>query len=255
MSSPVASANDNNTGGRVGMDRAQESEELTRREPGGSIRHSAQNSDITREERQAAISRQQATNITKMFDKKMKFTGEIGNGNVPLDRTISAYRSIYQAIVASDEDARHAMFAIFSDAALAYFYEHDTEWYSVSEVFAGLRRNFYDVATIEQLEIEWTEYTWLRVKSDNLNIKDNHALLRCLLTRGRELQKQLPVDGYGADVLLRFLLHRCTRHAPFSAYMPPIKSETSGLYMHTSIWQLRGYAQRHLALDNSALAR
>jgi hypothetical protein len=88
-----------------------------------------------------------------------------------------------------------------------------------------------DVATIEQLEIEWTEYTWLRVKSDNPNIKDNHALRRCLLTRGRELQKQLSVDGYGADVQLQFVLHRCTRHAPFSAYMPTIKSETSGRYM------------------------
>jgi hypothetical protein len=50
MSSPVASANDNNTGGRVGMDRAQEREVLTRRDPGGSIRHSAQHLDITREE-------------------------------------------------------------------------------------------------------------------------------------------------------------------------------------------------------------
>jgi hypothetical protein len=164
-----------------------------------------------------------------MFDKKMRFTGEIGNGNVPLDQTISAFRSICQAIVASDEDARRAMFTIFSDAALAYFYEHDTEWYSVSEVFARLRGNFYDVATIEQLEIEWTEYTWLRVKSDNPNIKDNHALHLCLLTRGRELQKQLPVDGYGTDVQLRTFLHRCTRHAPSSAHMPTIKSETSGL--------------------------
>jgi hypothetical protein len=85
MSSPVASLNDNNTGGRIGMDRAQEREVLTRRDPGGSIRHSAQNSDITREQRQAAISRQQVTNITKIIDKKMKFTGDIGNGNVPLD--------------------------------------------------------------------------------------------------------------------------------------------------------------------------
>jgi hypothetical protein len=76
-----------------------------------------------------------------MFDK-MRFTGEIGNGNVPLDQIISAYRSICQAFVASDEDARRAMFTIFSDAALAYFYEHDIEWYSVSEVFAGLRGNF-----------------------------------------------------------------------------------------------------------------
>jgi hypothetical protein len=84
MSSPVASANDNNTGGRVGIDRAQESEVWTRRDPGESIRHSAQNSDITREERQAALSRQQVTNVTKMFDKTMRFTGEIGNGNVPL---------------------------------------------------------------------------------------------------------------------------------------------------------------------------
>jgi hypothetical protein len=50
MSSPVASSNDNNTGGRIGMDRAQEREVLTRRDPGGSIPHSAQNSDITREE-------------------------------------------------------------------------------------------------------------------------------------------------------------------------------------------------------------
>jgi hypothetical protein len=90
MSSPVVSANDNNTGGRVGMERAQESEALTRRDPGGSIRHSAQNSDITREGRQAAISRQQVTNIKKMFDKKMKFPIEIGNGNVPLDQTVSA---------------------------------------------------------------------------------------------------------------------------------------------------------------------
>jgi hypothetical protein len=65
MSSLVASANDNNTGGRVGMDRAKESEVLARSDPGGYIRHSAQNSDITREERQAAISRQQVTNITK----------------------------------------------------------------------------------------------------------------------------------------------------------------------------------------------
>jgi hypothetical protein len=39
-----------------------------------------------------------------MFDKKLKFTREIGNGNVPLDQTISAYRSICQAIVESDED-------------------------------------------------------------------------------------------------------------------------------------------------------
>jgi hypothetical protein len=209
------------------MSRAQESEVLTRRDPGGSIRHSAQNSDVTREERQAAISRQQVTNITKMFDKKMKFTGEISN--VPLDQTISAYRSIWQAIVASDEDARRAMFTIFPDAALAYFYKHDNEWYSVSEVLAGLRGNVYDVATIEQLEIEWTEYTWLRVKSDNPNIKDNLALLRCFLTRWRELQMQLPVDGYDADVQLRNFLHRCTRHAPFSTYMPTIKSETSGL--------------------------
>jgi hypothetical protein len=154
MSSTVASENDNNTGGRVSMDRAQESEVLTRRDPGGSIRHSAQNLDITREERQAALSRQQVTNITKMFDKNMRFTGEIGNGNVPLDQTISAYHSICQAIVASDKDAPRAMFMIFSDAALAYFYEHDTKWYSVSEVFAGLRGNVYDVATIKQLEIE-----------------------------------------------------------------------------------------------------
>jgi hypothetical protein len=138
-----------------------------------------------------------------MFDKKLKFTEEIGNGNVPLDQTISAYSSICQSIVASDEDARRAMFTTLSDAALAYFYEHDTEWYTISEVFAGLRGNFYDVATIEQLEIEWTECTLLRVKSDNPNIKDNHALLRCLLTRVRELQKQIPVDGYGADVQLR----------------------------------------------------
>jgi hypothetical protein len=231
MSSPVASAGDNNTGGRVDMDRAQESEVLTRREPGGSIRHSAQNSDITCEERQAALSRQQVTNITKMFDKKMNFTGEIGNGNAPLDQTISAHRSICQAIVASDEDARRAMFSIFSDAALSYFYENDTERDSVSEVFAGLRGIFYDVATIEKLEIESTEYTWLRVKSDNPNIKDNHALFQCLLTLGRELQKQLSVDGFGADVQLRNFLHRCPRHAPFSAYMPTIKSETSGLYM------------------------
>jgi hypothetical protein len=100
MSSPVASENDNNMGGSVGTDRAQESEVLTRRDPGGSIRHRAHNSDITREERQAAISRQQVTNITKMFDKKMRFTGEIGNGNVPRDQTISAYRSICQDIVA-----------------------------------------------------------------------------------------------------------------------------------------------------------
>jgi hypothetical protein len=110
------------------MDRAQESEVLTRRDPGGSIRHTAQNSDITRKERRAALSRQQVTNITKkMFDKKMRFTGEIANGNVPLDQIISAYRSICQAIVASDEDVKRAMFTIFSDAALAYFYEHDTE--------------------------------------------------------------------------------------------------------------------------------
>jgi hypothetical protein len=200
MSSPVASGNDNDTGRRVGIDRAQESEALTRRDPGRSIRHSAQNSDITRKERQAAISLQQVTNITKMFDKKMKFTGEVGNGNVPLDQTISAYRSICHYIAASDEEVRRAMFTIFSDAASAYFYEHDTEWYSVSEVFAGLRGNFHDVATIEQLEIEWTEYTWLRIKSDYPNIKDNHELLRCLLTRGRKIQKQMPVDGYGADV-------------------------------------------------------
>jgi hypothetical protein len=57
MFSAVASANDNNMGGRVGMDRAQESEALTRCDPGGSIRHNAQNSDITREEKQAGISR------------------------------------------------------------------------------------------------------------------------------------------------------------------------------------------------------
>jgi hypothetical protein len=88
MTYPVASSNDINTGGRIGMDRAQEREVLPRRDPGGSIRHSNHNSDITREERQAAISRQQVTNITKMFDKKMKFTGEIGNGNVSLDKTV-----------------------------------------------------------------------------------------------------------------------------------------------------------------------
>jgi hypothetical protein len=121
MSSFLASTNDNNTGGRVEMDRAQESDALTRRDPGGSIRHSAQNSDIIRKERQAALSQQQVTNITKMFDKKMRFTGEIGNGKVPLDQTISAYRSICHAIVASDRDARRAMFKIFSDAALAYY--------------------------------------------------------------------------------------------------------------------------------------
>jgi hypothetical protein len=103
---------------------------------------SAQNSNITREESQAAISRQQVTDITKMFDKKKKFSGEIGNGNVPLDNAISAYRLTCKDIVASNEDARRAMFTIFSDAALAYFYEHDTEWYSVSEVFAGLHGIF-----------------------------------------------------------------------------------------------------------------
>jgi hypothetical protein len=48
--SPVASSNDIITGGRIGMDRAQESEVLTGRDPGGSIRHSAQNSDIIRKE-------------------------------------------------------------------------------------------------------------------------------------------------------------------------------------------------------------
>jgi hypothetical protein len=97
--------------------------------------------------------------------------------------------------------------------------------------FRWTARTFYDFATIEQLEIEWTEYTWLRVKSDNPNIKDNNALLRCLPTRGCEIQTQLSVDGFGADVQLRNLLHRCTRQAPFSAHMPTIKSEASGLYM------------------------
>jgi hypothetical protein len=67
--------------------------------------------------------------------------------------------------------------------------------------------------------------------SDNPNIKDNHALPRCLITRERELQKQMLVDGYGADVSLRNFLHRCTRHSPFSAYMPTSKSETFGLYL------------------------
>jgi hypothetical protein len=61
---------------------------------------------------QAVISRQQVTNITRILDKEMKFTGEIGNCNVPLDQTISADRSICQAIVESDEDARRAMFTI-----------------------------------------------------------------------------------------------------------------------------------------------
>jgi hypothetical protein len=51
MSSPIASENDNNTGGRIGMGRAQESEVLTRRDPSGSIRYRSQNSDITREEK------------------------------------------------------------------------------------------------------------------------------------------------------------------------------------------------------------
>jgi hypothetical protein len=91
-----------------------------------------------------------------MFVKKMKFTGEMGNGNVPLDQTISEYRSICQAIVASDEDARRAMFTIFSDAALAYFYDHDAEWYSISKDFARLRGIVYDVASIDQPEIDWT---------------------------------------------------------------------------------------------------
>jgi hypothetical protein len=40
--------------------------------------------------------------------------GEIGNGNVPLDQTSSAHRSIFEAIVASAEDARCAMIPIFS---------------------------------------------------------------------------------------------------------------------------------------------
>jgi hypothetical protein len=138
MPSPVSSANENNTGERIGMDCAQEREVLTRRGLGGFFRHSAQNPDISNEERQAASSRKQVTNITKMVDKNMKFIGEIDNGKVPLDQTISAYRSIFQAIVASDEDARRAMITIFSDAALAYFYEHDIEWNSVSEVFGGV---------------------------------------------------------------------------------------------------------------------
>jgi hypothetical protein len=62
-----------------------------------------------------------------MFDKKVNFTVVIGNGNVPLDQTISAYGSICQATVASDEDARRAMFTIFLDAALSYSCAHDNE--------------------------------------------------------------------------------------------------------------------------------
>jgi hypothetical protein len=158
MSSPVASSNDINTCGRIGMDRAQD-EVLTRHDSDGSIRHSAQNLDLTREERQAPISRQQVTNITKIFGTKMKFAGVNENGNMPLDQTISAYRSICEAIVAPDEDARHAMFTIFSDAALARLCEHDTERYSVTKVLAGLRGIFYDVATVEQLEIKSTKYS------------------------------------------------------------------------------------------------
>jgi hypothetical protein len=46
------------------------------------------------------------------------------------------YRSNFQDIVAWNEDPRRAMFTIFSDDALVYLYEHDTEWYSVNEVFA-----------------------------------------------------------------------------------------------------------------------
>jgi hypothetical protein len=69
-----------------------------------------------------------------------KFTEEIGNGNVPLDQTMSAYGSICQTIVASDEGPRRVMFTIFLDAALAYFYEHDNGWYSVSEGFSEFCR-------------------------------------------------------------------------------------------------------------------
>jgi hypothetical protein len=58
-----------------------------------------------------------------MFNMKMNFTDKIGNGNASLDLDISAYRSIFQAIVASDEDARRAMFMIFSNAVFAFFYE------------------------------------------------------------------------------------------------------------------------------------
>jgi hypothetical protein len=62
-----------------------------------------------------------------MFDGKSNFTREIGNGNVPLDHINSAYRSIFQDIVSLDEDARRAIFKIFSYASIFYFNEHDND--------------------------------------------------------------------------------------------------------------------------------
>jgi hypothetical protein len=83
-----------------------------------------------------------------------------------------------------------------------------------------LRRCYYGAAQERVNRVQVAS-----VKSDNQIIKDNYALLRCLITRGRDLQKQLSVDGYGADVQLRNFPHQCILHAPFSAHMPTIERE------------------------------
>jgi hypothetical protein len=72
----LASAYENITGELIGMDRVQESEVMTRRDPGGSIRPSAQNMETTRDERQAAISRQQVSNFTKIVRQEGDIHGE-----------------------------------------------------------------------------------------------------------------------------------------------------------------------------------
>jgi hypothetical protein len=116
--SPVASAIENNTGERIGMDRVQESEVLTRCDPGGIIRHTPWNLNITRDERQAAICRQQVANISKIFDKKDEVRRRDRQWQRDSRPDHHRYRSICQKIVVSDEDARRAIFTIFSDAAL-----------------------------------------------------------------------------------------------------------------------------------------
>jgi hypothetical protein len=114
-----------------------------------------------------------------------------------------------------------------------------------------LRRCYYGAAQERVNRVQVAS-----VKSDNQIIKDNYALLRCLITRGRDLQKQLSVDGYGADVQLRnyfstsmhpprsFLCaHADYRKRNFSLYMTEINLASERLRTATS------------SSDNSTLAR
>jgi hypothetical protein len=129
------------------------------------------------------------------------------------------------------------------------------EWHSVSDFFAELRRNFNDVATIEQIEIEGTENTWLVL---SLSIQISRTTMHgCDACSHADAGSRSSSRSTPKMLTCRYAIFYIDPHAAL-LFLRTCRLPRVIFWAYASqnlTWQRRGYAMRHPDLDNRAHAR